>query len=202
MNTQRKPLIVGIGGASRENSITERALSFALDIARSLGATTQLFTHDQLDVPMYAPENADRTPEASALVKAFREFDGLILASPSYHGTFSGMVKNVLDYTEDLRADAEPYLHGRPVALIATAHGWQDVGYTLVSLRSVVHALRGWPTPLGVGISTLAEPFDDQGRCLDDKLAGQLRALAEQVVKFAGNRDLLVERIEAESRAA
>jgi len=87
------------------------------------------------------------------------------------------------------------------VALIAAAHGWQDVGYTLVSMRSVVHALRGWPTPLGVGISTLADPFDEQGNCLDEKVAGGLRALAEQVVKFAGNREFLVERIEAETKA-
>jgi FMN reductase len=201
VNTSKKPLIVGIGGASRENSVTERALRYALAAAEEYGATTQLFTHDQLDVPRYAPEIPDRTPAAAALVRSFREFDGLILASPSYHGTFSGMVKNVLDYTEDLRADTQTYFNGRPVALIAAAHGWQDVGYTLVSMRSVVHALRGWPTPLGLGISTLADPFDEQGNCLDEKVAGGLRALAEQVVKFAGNREFLVERIEAETKA-
>ena len=86
----------------------------------------------------------------AALVGAVRACDGLIIASPGYHGSVSGLVKNALDGLEDLRDDRRPYLHGRAVGLIVTADGAQAGGSTLAALRSVVHALRGWPTPLGV----------------------------------------------------
>ena len=78
----------------------------------------------------------------------------MIIGSPGYHGTFSGMVKNALDYVELMAGDARPYFHGLPVGLVAAAAGWQAAVATLIGLRSVTHALRGWPTPLGVAINT------------------------------------------------
>jgi FMN reductase len=71
------------------------------------------------------------------------------------------------------------------VGLIATAAAGRDLGTVLLSLRSVVHALRGWPTPLGVAINERLPAFDDGGRCLP-QTAAHLRMLAEQVAQFAG----------------
>ena len=72
-------------------------------------------------------------------------------------------MKNALDYTEDMCKDAEPYLDGRAVGLIVCGHGWQSTGVVLSAFRSIVHALRGWPTPMGVAINTLVERFDEKG---------------------------------------
>jgi FMN reductase len=102
-----------------------------------------------------------------------RRADGIVIASPGYHGGVSGLVKNALDWVEELRADERPYFDGRPVGLIVVADGWQATVTTLVSLRSIVHALRGWPTPLGVAINTAARM---------DGEASQLELLAGQVV--------------------
>ncbi len=101
----------------------------------------------------------------------------------------SGLVKNALDYCEDMRGDPRPYFEGRAIGCIACAAGWQAVGSTLAALRSVVHALRGWPTPLGVGINTAAtKVFDDTGRCVDEGVDRQLKIMAEQVIDFAHRR--------------
>jgi len=105
---------------------------------------------------------------------------GLVIASPGYHGIVSGLVKNALDYVEDLRDSPQPYLENRAVGCIACAAGWQATGSTLVSLRSVVHALRGWPTPLGGAVNT-AQP--DSG--LDAGARTQLQTIGRQVVRFA-----------------
>ena len=80
----------------------------------------------------------------------------------------SGLVKNALDYLEELRGDQRPYLDGRAVGLVAVARGWQASVATLGTLRQVVHALRGWPTPLGLAINSSATTFDDNGRTDDD----------------------------------
>src|SRR3546814_6783254 len=78
---------------------------------------------------------------SSDLVAAVRDADGLILASPGYHGSISGLVKNAIDYLEETARDRRVYLHGLPVGLIATAFGWQATGGTLLAMRSIVHAL-------------------------------------------------------------
>lgn len=185
----RLPLIVGIGGTVRAMSSSERALRVALDAAERAGAGTVLFSGAALSIlPMYNPESPERVPEALALIDAVRGADGIIIASPGYHGTLSGLVKNALDYLEDLREDPRPYLDGRAVGLIATATGWQAAVTTLTALRSVAHALRGWPTPLGAAINSGQPCFDPDGAVLDLRVGTQLQLVGDQVVEFARQR--------------
>lgn len=178
--------IVALGGTTRVGSSSESAARFTLAEAAKLGAQVRMFDGLHLNMPMYAPESPERSREALELIDALRSADGIILASPGYHGGISGLLKNALDYTEDMRSDNRVYLEHRSVGCIVCAAGWQAVGTTLTSLRSIVHALRGWPTPLGVGINTMAiKAFDPDGNCVDPATAAQLRILAEQVVTFA-----------------
>jgi FMN reductase len=183
------PLIVGIGGTTRANSSTEKALRYALTMAEKEGAETILFDGPTLDrLPHYAPEKPDRTDEATALVDACRRADGFIVATPGYHGTISGLVKNALDYTEDMRTDDHPYFSGRPVGCIATGAGWQGTVTALEAVRAVVHALRGWPTPLGAAINTSQPVFSDEGEPTDDKVEFQLATVAQEVMSFVRAR--------------
>jgi FMN reductase len=72
--------------------------------------------------------------------------------------------------------------------LIACAHGWQATGATLTALRSIVHALRGWPTPLGVAINTSESRFGEDNTPSNPVIAKQLAIMATQVVQFALQR--------------
>jgi FMN reductase len=179
------PLIVGVGGTTREASSTERALRYCLDATEGLGARTTLFSASDLDLPIYAPERETRDPKAVRLIDALRRADGVIIATPGYHGGMSGMVKNALDYVEDLRNDERPYLDGRAVGCVVCAYGWQATTTTLVGTRSVIHALRGWPTPLGVAVNSAESIWADDGTLAHEATALQLRILAGQVVDFA-----------------
>jgi FMN reductase len=184
--TPLRPFIVGIGGSTRTESTGERALNIALQAAQRAGARTQLFNGAFLArLPVYASENRQRNAEQRELVEAVRLADGLILASPGYHGGISGLVKNALDLLEDLRDDPRSYLDGRAVGCIITASGWQTIGTSLVALRSIVHALRGWPTPLGAGLNMADKIFDSTGACIHPASAMQLAIVGRQVVEFA-----------------
>jgi FMN reductase len=164
----------------------ERALRIALEAAEEAGARTCLYSGSFLArLPVYGPENPERNREQRELVEAVRCADGLILASPGYHGGISGLVKNALDLLEDLRDDRRCYLDGRAVGCIITASGWQTIGSALASMRSVIHALRGWPTPLGAGLNTAEKIFDTTGTCIDPAAATQLATVGRQVVEFA-----------------
>lgn len=182
------PLILGIGGTPRTGSTSERALRHVLARARALGARTELLTGPQLLLPIYVPEAGERDAAVGQLVAALRRANGIVVASPGYHGSLSGLVKNALDYAEDLREDRPPYFEDRAVGLIVCATGWQATGATLTALRSIVHALRGWPTPLGVAINTSECHFDEEDRPSVAATERQLATLAAQVVRFAEQR--------------
>jgi FMN reductase len=180
--------VVGIGGSLRADSQSERALRLALDGAAQAGAKTTLVSGADLVLPFYDPAEPARSASALRLVEDLRAADGVVLVSPGYHGTLSGLVKNALDYIEDLRDDERPYLDGRAVGCVATAQGWQAAVTTLTSLRSIVHALRGWPTPLGAAVNSAQVEFGDDGACTDEKVTATLRTIGAQVVEFATTR--------------
>jgi FMN reductase len=187
MSNSSAPLrIVGIGGTTKAGSSTEKALLACLGAAEKLGVEIEVISGAKLAaLPLYSPEEPLRTPEQQRFVASVRDADGLILATPAYHAGMSGLLKNAIDLLEDLRDEQRPYLDGRAVGCIVTAYGWQGAGTTLTSVRTIVHALRGWPTPLGVTLNTAIPLFDDQGRCTDERVQVQFEMLAAQVVEFA-----------------
>jgi FMN reductase len=182
----RKPLILGLGGTIRAGSSTEKALVCALARAEALGAETRLLGGAFLgSLPIFDPRPCPSTDAQLELAAAVREADGVIVASPGYHGSISGVIKNALDTLELTGKDAEPYLTAKPVGTIITAAGAQAGGTTLMALRAIIHALRGWPTPFGAALNSAADLFDESGACRDDKDAWQLDTVAEQVMAFA-----------------
>jgi len=177
--------IVGIGGTTVADSSTEQALIIALEAARAEGADVTLFDGPFLAaLPHYSHRATESSDEALRLVAAVRGAHGLLLASPGYHGSVSGLFKNAIDYIEETAKDARVYLDGLPVGLIATAYGWQATGSTLATMRSIVHALRGWPTPLGAGIRSVTGMFSNN-QCCDEPASSQLQLVGRQVVEFA-----------------
>lgn len=178
------PYIVGIGGTQRAGSSSELALRYCLSAAQSVGARVDLIAGAALELPLFDPGIAHRPPAALRLLQALRRADGIIIATPSYHGGMSGLIKNALDYTEDMRDDARPYFDGRAVGCIVCANGAQALGTALVGLRSVIHALRGWPTPYAAAINSNEKPFAD-GRPAKPDVARGLEMVASQVVQFS-----------------
>lgn len=189
MTSTHQPFIVGLGGTLRAHSSTERALRHCLAAAELQGGRTRLFAAEEIDLPMYAPHELERTPRALELVKALRDADAVVVGSPGYHGAVSGLVKNALDYIEDLREDPRVYLDNTPWGCISCAYGWQAAVGTLTQLRSIGHALRAWPTPLGVAINSADPVWAPSGELADTEqgraVANQLELLASQLLAFA-----------------
>ena len=183
--TEPDVTIVAVGGSTRPGSSSEMAVRLAGRAAENAGARVIYITGRDLILPIYDTETDERSPGAHALVEALRDAHGVIIASPGYHGGMSGMIKNALDYVEDLREDTRPYLHDRAVGCIAVAYGWQATVSTLQQIRQVTHALRGWPTPLGATVNAQATKFAADGSLEDTTAVQQLTTVGEQVVGFA-----------------
>lgn len=185
MATTVRPFVVGLGGTTKARSSPEKALKHALALAEAQGADTELFDGSSIHLPMYGSESSEGSPVVRRLIAALRRADGIIIATPCYHGSVSGLLKNALDYVEDMAQDAQPYFDGRAVGLIVCGSGWQTTAITLSALRSIVHALRGWPTPMGVAINTMNKTFDEDGSVIEETAVRQLGILVNQVVDFA-----------------
>jgi len=168
--------VVGIGGTTRIGSTSERTLLEALGAAERLGASTRAFLgSDLIQMPIYDPEQESRHPMATNLIEALRTADAVIVASPGYHGGVSGLVKNALDYLEDLRDDDRAYLTGRAWGSIASGAGWGSVYDVLNQLRAIGTALRAWTLPKGIAVG----PNNAEGR-----VARQTELMASDLVWF------------------
>ncbi|HEU5007452.1 MAG TPA: NAD(P)H-dependent oxidoreductase [Jatrophihabitantaceae bacterium] len=176
---QDRVLVVGIGGSPGTESVTGRLLRDCLALVEKAGARTELFDGDRLaELPIFTTHGYVPDPTSDALVEAVRRADAVVIATPGYHGAMSGLVKNALDHLESLREDVRPYLDGRAVGAIVCSAGWQACGTALVSVRSAVHALRGWPTPFGVTVNSAEQQADDP------RVVGGLQILADQLMQF------------------
>jgi FMN reductase len=169
------PHIVALGGTLRAQSSTSKLLTAALALAEARGARTTLLTGPDIVFPHFEPEHGDTDEKVMRFVEALRTADAVIIGSPGYHGTLSGLVKTALDYVELLSRDDRVYFDGMPVGLIATAAGWQASVSTLQALRTITHSLRGWPTPMGIAVNTIETP-DVAAHCQAtlDVMVGQI----------------------------
>lgn len=189
MTNIKAPLIVGLGGTVAPASTSERITRSILEACEARGARTKLFVGPALNFPAYGMSD-ERCDNARDLVAALREAGGVVIVSPGYHGTVSGLLKNALDYVQDMAGDERVYLDGRAIGLAAVAAGWQATGSTLATLRTIAHALRGWPTPLGLSINSMSPVFDETGAFVDPSVERQVGMMADQLVEFATMRAL------------
>lgn len=178
--TTALPYIVGLGGSLRENSTSLIALRYALTAAERAGAETSLLSAPDLALPFYDDRDDRETyPESvSRLLHEIRRCRGIIIASPVYHSSMSGAVKNILDFLELLGDDQPPWLEGKIVGLITVAGG-RPRSDAIVSLEIACRALHAWTVPLAVSISDSA--FDGD-TLVDGAIKERLERLGRIVV--------------------
>ncbi len=181
--------VVGLGGTLRENSTSLWALQYALESARAGGATTQLLDIRRLDLPMFQPdwELTDYGANVQEFVQIMRHADAFLFSTAAYHGTLAGVTKNALDYLEFLSDAARPYLHNKPVGLIATASGDSADIHSITAMINVVHSLRGYVLPLSVPIHNASKAFDINGNVINEKIAARLTQLGKMAIETAAH---------------
>jgi NAD(P)H-dependent FMN reductase len=172
-------VVVGICGSLRKGSYTRMAVNAALRGAAEAGARTQL-----LDLVEYGLGFAGRgdgaEPESVATMRRqVQEADGIILGTPEYHGSFSGVLKNALDlmgFTE---------FEGKMVGLVGVSGGKMGAFDALNSLRNVGRALHAWVVPEQASVPEAWKVFDDSGQAKDTEVAERLLTVGRQVARFA-----------------
>jgi NAD(P)H-dependent FMN reductase len=132
--------VVALSGSLREQSYTRLALRRALDAAETAGADASLLDLRSFDLPPLNPD-VDAQGDGAAFTRRVREADAVLLGTPMYHGSYSGVLKNALDHC------GFDEFEGKTVGLLGVAGGAFPIT-ALEHLRSVCRALDAWVLPI------------------------------------------------------
>jgi FMN reductase len=174
--------IVTLCGSLRPASTTSRALAAAGDAAIQAGAEVSILKLGELDLPFCDGRSDEST--YGGQTQAFRQqvtaADGLLIGSPNYHGSYTGVLKNALDL---LGPDA---LRDKLVGLIVTARGDAGAMNTLNHLRHVCRWMNAWVIAAEVSIPRAQDAFDETGAVVRPGLDTKLANLGTELVRYAG----------------
>jgi len=182
--------ILGIGGSLRAGSVTTLVLRTALAGAQDAGVHTRLIDLATLPLPLFdgTYELDGYTSEGReaivTLLNATREARGFILASPTYHNTISGALKNALDFMELLKDDHPARLEGKVVGLVTVQGGVSGTGNnTITTMLLAARALRAWVAPTMISVPDSRSMFNEEGQPNDPTLIRRLHQLGAEVAR-------------------
>jgi FMN reductase len=171
--------LVGIAGSLRDQSYSHQALAIAVGKARDLGAEVTVLDLRQLNLP-FCDGSGDYSdyPDVTLMQQAVKSADGLILVTPEYHGSVSGVLKNALD----LMSFDE--LSDKVIGNISVLGG-QANSNALNDLRTIARWVHAWVIPEQVAIGQAWQAFDDNGQLVDEKLAERLDKFVFSLIETA-----------------
>ncbi|MFL6482920.1 MAG: NADPH-dependent FMN reductase [Nitrososphaera sp.] len=164
--------VLGVAGSIRQASYSTRALKIGLEYANKRGAEVRLLDLNKTVMPLYDP-SAPASNEVQLVAEEISWADAFVLASPDYHGSMSGALKNFLDYFYEEFA-------GKVFAYIVASH---EKGLTVMEqMRTAVRQCYGWSMPYGVSING---PQDFTGEGIGNtRLSNRLRMMARDLIVY------------------
>jgi azobenzene reductase len=171
-NMTRPIRILAVGSSMRENSYSTLAAKLVLQLSKNYGTETRLLDLRQTELPIYNPE--DSSESNTQVQRLVKWADAFILASPDYHGSMSGVMKNFLDHFWAEFA-------GKLFGFICASH---EKGLTVMDqMRTAVRQCYGWSLPYGISING-DEDFNDREEITNALLNKRLRMFARDIVVY------------------
>ncbi len=168
--------VVAISGSLRDESYTRKSLQYALEAVEAAGGTGELLDLRDFELPPHDADE-DAAGDSEEFVARVREADAVLLGTPVYHGSYSGVLKNALDYC------GFDEFEGKTVGLLAVAGGSFPVT-ALEHLRSVCRALNAWVLPHQAVVPNAYKRFEGD-QLVDEELATRVSVLGRRVVEYA-----------------
>ncbi len=188
--TERSLRVLGVSGSLRVHSRSLQAVTLVLESAKLRGAEMRLLNLRELNLPLYSPDREDGSAAEKSLGKDMEWADAIILASPDYHGSMSGAMKNFLDYNWAECA-------GKLFGYVCSSH---EKGLTVMDqMRTVVRQCYGWSMPYGVSFDGDTD-FDNFGMVTNPRVENRFKMMARDLVTYGSliRRQFLLDRASPE----
>jgi len=178
MSLSDKIHIVLINGSVRPGNYTNMASALVLDeLKKHPKVSTEVIDPATLNLP--PPGTDPQSKDAKQLQQKVGQATGIILATPEYYGSFSSVMKHII---ESLGYPSP--LAGKPVALLGVAGGTIGAVKSLEHLRSVVSHVGGIVLPLPISVANVTTVFDNEGRCLDSRAEQLIRGVGTNLLTY------------------
>lgn len=176
--TGTKLRIALIAGSNRENATSTKLLRYMAETLRKRGMNATLIDLYETPVPLYSPDADGSDASTVAMVRAVGEADAVVLGTPEYHGSISGVLKNALDYM----GSAE--FSGKPVLSVSSSGGAVGVS-SLTHLQTIVRNLHGVNSPEWLSLGGDARRFAADGSPADAAVRQRVERTLDCLVRLA-----------------
>src|SRR6266851_5532857 len=183
--------IVVINGSVRPGNYTSMASALVVDeLKKDPEVSVHLINPEDYHLPFPGVNhNAEGTKR---LQEEVRSATAVVLATPEYHGSFSSVMKLVIE-----NLGFPSVLAGKPVALMGVAAGMIGAIKSLEHLRGVVSHIGGIALPVSASVQDVQKTFDQDGRILDPEVEKRIRNLAAHLMTYL--RDAVCPRVKLEA---
>lgn len=148
--------VLFVSGSNRSGATSTKLLRYMAELSRRKGAEAAMFDLWEKPVPLYSPDAEPNEPNVAALLQAAQQADALVLGSPEYHGSISGVLKNALDYM------GSAHVGGKPVLSVSSSGGAVAVS-SLTQLQAIVRNMHGINSPEWISIGGEQRHFAPDG---------------------------------------
>ena len=179
---QRTINVLGVAGSMRQDSYSTLGLRMVLEEAKKYYSESYLLELRDINLPLYDPSGPSSNDPSfnnsnnvlEKITTALKWADALVLASPDYHGSMSGTLKNFLDYFwEDFA--------GKTFGYIIASH---EKGLTVADqMRTAIRQCYGWIMPYNISING-EKDFDSKGNLVNSALVKRIKMLARDLVTY------------------
>ena len=165
-------MLLGISGALRRESTNSRLVREA---GRLYGGR---FVEANLRLPLYDTdlESQGIPAEVEALASQILSAEAVVISTPEYNQSLSGVLKNALDWVS--RVDGKPWAE-KPVALMSAAVGRAGGARANYALRLAMTPFRPRLLTQEILVADSRKQFDEQGLLISERYEAQLQALMD-----------------------
>ena len=166
------PRILAFAGSLRKDSLNKKLARAAALGAEEAGASVTYIDLKDYPLPIYDGEiEEEGLPEnVMKLKNLFDSHNGFIIASPEYNGSFSGALKNVIDWVSRKNSPEETYLscfRNKAAVLLSTSPGPLGGVRGLMALRQLLSTIHTLVLPEQKTIPHADKAFDLEGNLLE-----------------------------------
>ena len=176
--------ILGISGSLRKASLNSLLIDAAAEVAEAPVSVTRF---DLDAIPLYSEdlEAAGAPAAVVALKAAITDADALLLATPEYNYSISGVLKNAIDWAS--RPAFDSVLKGKPTGILSASMAFTGGVRAQQHLKTI---LSGTLTPVYTApeflLTAAHNAFDGEGRLQDEATARRLATYVNGLGEWAG----------------
>ncbi|WP_019531501.1 NADPH-dependent FMN reductase [Dasania marina] len=182
--------IIALAGSLKNQSVNKRLVLIAAKAAEQTGVEVQYLDLADFNIPLFSEDlEAEGTPANVNDLKAlFAGSQGILLATPEYNGSISGVLKNAIDWLSrpsNTSSDIGSAFHGKVVGLMAASPGGLGGIRGLSHTRDILFNLGAIISPGQLALANAYAAFDEQGQLVDSTMAERVQQLAQEVSRLA-----------------